>query len=130
MVDIYIFLSFFWIFSGKILVSSGCSHEKCEVFTSKSSKFIGTTVCPNKHCEILNMIDTITLQNEIFLDERAARKGRSCGGIIQNLPIICGGNNDTDNVDDCIILGKPNISFQMLENRTDISGNKIFVKGI
>ena len=76
------------------------------------------------------MIDTITLQNEIFLDERTARKGRSCGGIIQNLPIICGGNNDTDNVDDCIILGKPNISFQMLENRTDISGTKIFVKGI
>ena len=109
-------------FSAKILVASGCSHEKCEVFTSKSSKFIGTTVCPNKNCEILNMIDTTTLKNEIFLDKRAARKGRSSGGIIQNQPIICGGNNNTDNVGDCVILGKPTMSFQMLEKRTDISG--------
>ena len=92
------------------------------MFTSKNSKFIGTTVCPNKHCEILNMIETTTLKNEIFVDERSARKGRSSGGILQNQPIICGGNNDTDNVDDCVILGKPNISFQMLERRTDISG--------
>ena len=68
------------------------------------------------------MIETTTLKNEIFVDERAARKGRSSGGILQNQPIICGGNNDTDNVNDCVILGKPNISFQMLERRTDISG--------
>ena len=80
------------LLSAKILVVGGWSNKECR----------------NPPLEIIDLINT-KLKSDIVVDENGSRR-RATGGILQNQPLICGGNgNTTTNVS---VIGMPNLALK------------------
>ena len=81
----------------------------------------------NLPLEIIDLINTKS-KSDIVVDENVSRTGAT-GGILQNQILICGGNDG-----DGIVIGSPNLSFEMtiprrLASSVVLNESKIWVTG-
>ena len=62
-----------------------------------------------------NFEEDLQLQNQL-LANYVPRVSGTTGGLLQNLPIVCGGY-DGFNSGDCVVIGQPEMEMKMIEKR-------------
>ena len=71
--------------------------------------------------EIIDLIGDPRLDFKFTVpDGRASIRG-AVGGFVQNKPMICGGVNDRNEIQNCLVLGEENFTFSMITDRVDAS---------
>ena len=109
---LFTFRTLLILFPGKILIATGYPAEN------------GTQI------EIIDLIDPNWKFD--FVDKRAVGNG-AVGGLLQNQPVICGTWNG-NTFHDCIFIGQPDKSIQIMEERFGSSSvlidkNKLWIIG-
>ena len=93
------------IFIGKYLIVSEDGHEIVDLLN------------PNAKRVATRSRSKVTMANNV------PRVDFATGGLLQNLPIVCGGQNEWDGLNwnisqDCVAIGQPEIEMKMIEKRS------------
>ena len=53
-----------------------------------------------------------------LLANNVPRVSAATGGLLQNLPIVCGGRDEMGNTtQDCVVIGQPEMEMQMIKKK-------------